>query len=236
MKYWKYCCKSNVSCFTVLAHNISKVSIGGIAIEAEPSHQYSIMLCCCVTDGSRGILTKRSLTCKCIWSKDLSMNSSMQKKTAPTDIDPCFLNCYWNQTVNVSMVRCWAVCFSSRDSGSDCYECGMQALVLFITGKNTQLMEMTVLKKQCFVAQNLLYQIVLLCSLYLLSSPWKLIGSITFGATYVYAVHDNFYSLNAAPASKKAGQSRSTVRHLGKTLWKNICLICIYSHYMRIIY
>jgi len=31
----------------------SKVCIGGVAVEAEPFHQYSIAFCCCVTDGSR---------------------------------------------------------------------------------------------------------------------------------------------------------------------------------------
>jgi len=40
-------------------------------------------------------------------------------------------------------------------------------------------------EKQCFVAENLLYQIVLLCSLYLLQFPWKWIGCITSRATYV---------------------------------------------------
>jgi len=31
-----------------------EADIGGMAVEAEPSQQYSILLCCCVTDGSRG--------------------------------------------------------------------------------------------------------------------------------------------------------------------------------------
>jgi len=39
--------------------------------------------------------------------------------------------------------------------------------ILFIGGKNAQLMMVTVLKK-CCAAENLLYQIVLLHSLYLL--------------------------------------------------------------------
>ena len=40
--------------------------------------------------------------------------------------------------------------------------------LLFVTGENAQLMVVTMLEKQCFVAENLLDQIVLLCSLYLL--------------------------------------------------------------------
>ena len=34
----------------------SEADVGGMAVEAEPSHQYSITICCCVTDGSRGAL------------------------------------------------------------------------------------------------------------------------------------------------------------------------------------
>jgi len=33
---------------------MSEVDVGGVAVEAEPSHQYSIMCCCRVTDGSSG--------------------------------------------------------------------------------------------------------------------------------------------------------------------------------------
>jgi len=32
----------------------SERDVGGMAVEAEPSHQYFIPFCCCVTDGSRG--------------------------------------------------------------------------------------------------------------------------------------------------------------------------------------
>ena len=33
---------------------ISEVDVGGMTVEIEPSIQYSITICCCVTDGSRG--------------------------------------------------------------------------------------------------------------------------------------------------------------------------------------
>ena len=32
----------------------SQAGVGGMAMEAEPSHQYFITFCCCATDGSRG--------------------------------------------------------------------------------------------------------------------------------------------------------------------------------------
>ena len=70
-------------------------------------------------------------------------------------------------------VRLWVVCFSSGGGGS-----GSPPLVqsftsvacrlLFIADENAHLMVVTMLKN-AFVAENLLYQIlVLLCSLYLL--------------------------------------------------------------------
>ena len=33
---------------------MSQADSGGMAVEVEPSHQYSITCCCCVTDGSGG--------------------------------------------------------------------------------------------------------------------------------------------------------------------------------------
>ena len=61
----------------------------------------------------------------------------------------------------VQAVKQWAT-----STGVDFYECSMQALVhlwrkCIVTGGDY-------VEKQCFVAKNLLYQIVLLCSLYLL--------------------------------------------------------------------
>jgi len=44
-------------------------------------------------------------------------------------------------------------------------------MLLFITGKNAELMVGDRVEKQCFVAENLLYQIVSLCFLYLLQFP-----------------------------------------------------------------
>jgi len=35
-------------------HKKSEMVVGGLAVETEPSHQYSIACCCRVTDGSRG--------------------------------------------------------------------------------------------------------------------------------------------------------------------------------------
>ena len=40
------------------------------------------------------------------------------EKMAPTDIHWHFLNIYGDQTVDVSTVKWWVVCFSKGDSGS----------------------------------------------------------------------------------------------------------------------
>ena len=90
----------------------------------------------------------------------------------PTAIPQCSLNIYGDQRVDVSTVRQWVMRFSIDDSNS-----GSPLLVqvlmstvcrlLFITDKNAQLMVVTV-EKHCFVAENLLYRVVLLCSLCLL--------------------------------------------------------------------
>ena len=69
----------------------------------------------------------------------------MQKKIVPTDIYQHLLNVGGDQTVDVSAVRQWVVCFSSDNINS-----GSPPLVqivtsaacrlLFIAGKNAQLM------------------------------------------------------------------------------------------------
>ena len=82
-----------------------------------------------------------------------------------------------NDTI-LAAVRQWGT-----SVGADFYENGMQALV---HGRWKSVADDgDCVEKQCFVAENLLYQIVLLCSLYLLQFPWKWIGCITSRATYV---------------------------------------------------
>ena len=74
-----------------------------------------------------------------------------------------------------STVRQWVVHFCSGDSNS-----GLLLLVQIVTntawlwfvdGENIELMVVTS-EKECFVAENLFCQIVLLCSLYLLQFLW----------------------------------------------------------------
>jgi len=87
----------------------------------------------------RHSLTKFCLTWKCVWSKDVPLNSLVQTKLLPLTSVELLLDFYGDQTAHVSAVRRWVVCFSSGDSnmkdkpcsGQPCkfLECGMQVLV-----------------------------------------------------------------------------------------------------------
>ena len=94
-------------------------------------------------------------------------------KIAPTDIHRHLLNRYGEQTGDVSAVH-----FSSGDSDS-----GSDLLVsiytitacrlLLITSKKCRANDGDHIEKQCFTAENLLCQILLLCPLHLLQFQWK---------------------------------------------------------------
>ena len=77
--------------------------------------------------------------------------------------------------MDVSIARQWMVCFSSGDGGSDLLvQIPISATyrLFFIADENAYLIVVTV-EKRCFVGENFLYQIVLLCSLNVLCFPWK---------------------------------------------------------------
>ena len=137
---------------------MSVADVAGMAVGVKPSHLYSILLSCGRWQ-QRGSLTKLHLVWKHIWRKAMSLNSSLWKKIASiewiwlqwgdgwcvpavatvTVVDHC-----WHRFFKHSMqtlVHHWWKCAAN---GRDCAE------------------------KLCFVAENLLYQIVLLCSVYLL--------------------------------------------------------------------
>jgi len=54
------CSKSNASSFIMLA-TTSQVDVGCVTVEIEPTHQYPITFCCCVTDDSRGVVLQISI-------------------------------------------------------------------------------------------------------------------------------------------------------------------------------
>lgn len=69
-----------------------EVDIGGMTIEAEHSHQYSVTFCHCVTDGSKRTVWQNSIWhWKCIWCKSVELNSSMRKELRSLTC----INTYW---------------------------------------------------------------------------------------------------------------------------------------------
>ena len=117
----------------------SEADVGGMAVEAEPSWQYFITRCCCVTAGSRGA----------VWQNDVWHGNAYETKVSHW-ISPCGNNCthccllnvYRDQTVNVGTVRHQVIHFSSHSRGSGSLPlvqiCRRAACrLLFIAGKKS---------------------------------------------------------------------------------------------------
>ena len=78
-----------------------------------PRFHYILLLC--DRWQQRGSMTEWHLTWKCLWSKGVSINSSMWKRLRPlTLIDACWI--LWKPNVDVSTVRWWVVLFSISNS------------------------------------------------------------------------------------------------------------------------
>ena len=120
MTYVTYCIKDALKvmpAFLWCWPTMSEVDVGCLAVEAESFHRYPITFCCCVIGGSRRAVWQSILTWKCIWRRDVSLNSSLRKKWHPlTTIDNG--ECLWRQTTDVSTVSWWVVHFSRGDSES----------------------------------------------------------------------------------------------------------------------
>ena len=140
----------------------SEVDVGGMAAGAEPSPQHPIPHCCCVTDGSRGQADRMvSHTGVRIerWGRIVLL---YEERMAPTGIHWCL---WIFMKTNQWMWAQWKldfmgnVCLATMLTQRQWWEC---------TAHGGDYVE-----KLCFVAENVLYQIVLLCSLYPLQFPWK---------------------------------------------------------------
>jgi len=94
----------------------SEADVGDMAVEVEPSHQYSVKFCCCATDDSRGQSNKMVSDMEVHMKQRCVIEFFHVEKFAPNDIHRSLLNVYGDQTVDVSTVRQWVACFSSGDS------------------------------------------------------------------------------------------------------------------------
>ena len=154
----------------------SEADVSGMKVELDPSRQYPVTFCCHVTDGSREVVWYNGVWHGSAFEKIVCHWIPSCRKMAPTDMHWCLLNICGDQIEDVSTVRWWVVCFSSSGNNvkdkshsghrADFYKCSMQVLVhcwqkCIVNGGDC-------VEKHRFVAENLLSQIELFCSLYLL--------------------------------------------------------------------
>ena len=141
----------------------------GSRSETLPQVLHHILLPCGNRWQQRDNLTEWHVTWNCVWSKSVSLDSSMPKKVAPTDIHWCLLNVCAHQTVDVSIVRWWVLHFSSGDSGvKDKPHSRWPHTAVTLQNEASQSAHPCKLangggcaEKQCLVTDNLLYQIVI---------------------------------------------------------------------------
>ena len=142
----------------------SEADVGGTAVQVEPSHQYSFTFCCHVTDGSRGAAWQDSIWHGSAYKAKVQDGTPSFRKSHLLIFHWCLLNSDGDPTVDTSTMRQWLWWQGVISIGADNIRCGMQALIhcwwkCIANGDCAE--------KECFVAENLLYQIVS-CSLRLL--------------------------------------------------------------------
>ena len=143
-------------------HATSETDVGAMAVEVEHFCQHSTKFCCCVTSGNRGAL----------WQNGLWLRNSYDAKVCNW-FPPHGKNCiYWYllmlvehlwRTEDVKRARCWVVQFSSGGRNMKDKPLSRQPC-RFLQARHSGSCSLTI----CLVAKNLLYQVMLLCSLYLL--------------------------------------------------------------------
>ena len=57
--------------FYYIGPQCQEVDVGGMEVEVEPSCQYSITFCCCMTDGSRGVLWQNAMWHRSVYEAEV---------------------------------------------------------------------------------------------------------------------------------------------------------------------
>jgi len=65
---------------------VSEADVGGMAVEAESSHQYSVTFCCCVTDAAEGQSDTMAFDMEVCMKQTFAIEFLHMEKRAPTDI------------------------------------------------------------------------------------------------------------------------------------------------------
>ena len=111
---------------------------------------FCYILFLCHRQQLRGSLTQHCVTWKCVWSKCVSLNSSIQKKNGTHWHSLMLVEHWWrpnsgwehSEAVRGALQQWWQwQQFTS--AGADFYDCGMQ--LLFISGKSAELLVVTTL-------------------------------------------------------------------------------------------
>jgi len=98
---------------------MSEVDVGGMEVDVEPSHQYSVTCFCHVTDGSTlcwGHSDRMVSDIEVHMKQRHGIEFLHAEKTAPTDIHQCLLNVYGDQAVDMRTGTWWVEHFSSGNS------------------------------------------------------------------------------------------------------------------------
>jgi len=95
---------SNLSNSMILS---SEADIGSMEVEVGPSHQYCIMFCCFMS--AEGQSDKKASVIEVHMKQSGAYEFFHVEKIAPIGIHHCWTK---DQTVDVSTVRRWVVCFS----------------------------------------------------------------------------------------------------------------------------
>ena len=171
---YKGCSESNASYFIMLAHNFKSRCWWYGSKQWTFSIIFHYILLQCDRWQQRGSPTKWHLTWKCIWSKGVSLNSSTWKKLHPLNFcllfvctHHCLLKVYGDQTVDVRRVKVGlpGQHFLSSDSHYSCEPVGYLHWCRFLWAQHSGSCSSVVIICS--------YQIVLLCSFYLLLFLWK---------------------------------------------------------------
>ena len=151
----------------------SKADVGGMAEEVELSYQYSFIFCCCVTDGSGGT----------IWHNGVWHGSADEAKVCNWIPPYRWTGTHWHSS---KLAECLWRPNSGYDHGESedgVFQQGQQQQRVTSTGAEFYRGSLQALvhywwkcianggdcvEKQWFWGENVLYQTVLFCSLYLL--------------------------------------------------------------------
>lgn len=78
---------------------VSELDVGDMAVETEPSHQYSITFCCYGTDGSRGAVRQNGIRHGVCMKRRCGTEFMHAEKNAPSSIHQHLMDTYGDQTV-----------------------------------------------------------------------------------------------------------------------------------------